>query len=171
MSSIGVNTEAVEFEVKLTLKEFRAFQLQIIKRKPVINAVLIFSLILAANFIFGNITEVMEPVDYLPVFVFVFFCYVLIPFSFKRGIDKAFTSNKNLQEKAIYHITPEEISIEGETYENKFSISSLLTYKEFKNFFVLYQTKNQVYIIPKRVMSEEKVRQLRYLLLHTISAN
>ncbi len=76
----------------------------------------------------------------------------------------AFSSNKNIQESITYTFTDEKIRIQGETFEEEISWSSIYKVKENKDWFLIYQSAQVMNMVPKKFLTKEQISALRRII-------
>lgn len=82
-------------------------------------------------------------------------------FSFK----KAFYSNKNIQEKISYRFTDEKVYLKGETFESDFAWQNVFRVKENKDWFLIYQSRTTMNMIPKKYFEKNQIHEIRDLIV------
>lgn len=90
---------------------------------------------------------------FLPLFLAVLFLFI-IPLLLNFQAKSTFKKNKKLHEIQKYVINAEGINITAETYEVNLSWDKILKVIEYREVIMLYLTKDRVYIVPKRFISE-----------------
>ncbi len=85
--------------------------------------------------------------------------YLAVKLKAKRGFD----SNKLMQEKIVYEFTEDKIFITGTSFKSEMEWSKIYQVKEVKDWFLLYQSKHLMNLIPKNAM-EGKVAEFRTLI-------
>lgn len=144
----------------ITLKDFLNFNI-----KNSFPRIIIFSLIILA--IFGlnfsnaeyNTKEIFKSASIWFAVVFVF---IIIRSYFR--LKNAFHSNKKIQEEIVYTFTEEKVQTKGETFDGDFTWNTVHRVKETKDWFLVYQSKTTMNMIPKKYFSQSEIIELRNII-------
>ncbi|WP_411811007.1 YcxB family protein [Chryseobacterium scophthalmum] len=144
----------------ITFKDFLNFNI-----KNSFPRIIIFSLIILA--IFGlnfsnaeyNTKEIFKSASIWFAAVFVF---IIIRSYFR--LKNAFYSNKKIQEEIIYTFTDEKVQTKGETFDGDFTWNTVHRVKEIKDWFLVYQSKTTMNMIPKKYFSPSEIIELRNII-------
>lgn len=144
----------------ITFKDFLNFNI-----KNSFPRIIIFSLIILA--IFGlnfsnaeyNTKEIFKSASIWFAAVFVF---IIIRTYFR--LKNAFYSNNKIQEEIIYTFTDEKVQTKGETFDGDFTWNTVLRVKETKDWFLVYQSKTTMNMIPKKYFSPSEIIELRNII-------
>jgi hypothetical protein len=144
----------------ITFKDFLNFNI-----KNSFPRIIIFSLIILA--IFGlnfsnaeyNTKEIFKSASIWFAAVFVF---IIIRTYFR--LKNAFYSNKKIQEEIIYTFTDEKVQTKGETFDGDFTWNTVHRVKETKDWFLVYQSKTTMNMIPKKYFSPSEIIELRNII-------
>lgn len=79
-------------------------------------------------------------------------------------LKNAFYSNKKIQEEIIYIFDQEKINTRGETFEGDFSWKTIYRVRENKDWFLIYQSKTTMNMIPKKYFTKSQIQELRNLI-------
>lgn len=144
----------------ITFKDFLNFNI-----KNSFPRIIIFSLIILA--IFGlnfsnaeyNTKEIFKSASIWFAAVFVF---IIIRSYFR--LKNAFYSNKKIQEEIIYTFTDEKVQTKGETFDGDFTWDTVHRVKETKDWFLVYQSKTTMNMVPKKNFSPSEIIKLRNII-------
>ncbi|OBW39762.1 hypothetical protein AB670_03901 [Chryseobacterium sp. MOF25P] len=144
----------------ITFKDFLNFNI-----KNSFPRIIIFSLIILA--IFGlnfsnaeyNTKEIFKSASIWFAAVFIF---IIIRSYFR--LKNAFYSNKKIQEEIIYTFTDEKVQTKGETFDGDFTWNTVHRVKETKDWFLVYQSKTTMNMIPKKYFSQSEIIELRNII-------
>lgn len=144
----------------ITFKDFLNFNI-----KNSFPRIIIFSLIILA--IFGlnfsnaeyNTKEIFKSASIWFAAVFVF---IIIRSYFR--LKNAFYSNKKIQEEIVYTFTDEKVQTKGETFDGDFTWNTVHRVKETKDWFLIYQSKTTMNMIPKKYFSPSEIIELRNII-------
>lgn len=144
----------------ITFKDFLNFNI-----KNSFPRIIIFSLIILA--IFGlnfsnaeyNTKEIFKSASIWFVAVFVF---IIIRSYFR--LKNAFYSNKKIQEEIVYTFTDEKVQTKGETFDGDFTWNTVHRVKETKDWFLIYQSKTTMNMVPKKYFSQSEIIELRNII-------
>lgn len=144
----------------ITFKDFLNFNI-----KNSFPRIIIFSLIILA--IFGlnfsnaeyNTKEIFKSASIWFAAVFVF---IIIRSYFR--LKNAFYSNKKIQEEIIYTFTDEKVQTKGETFDGDFTWNTVHRVKETKDWFLIYQSKTTMNMVPKKYFSQNEIIELRNII-------
>lgn len=144
----------------ITFKDFLNFNI-----KNSFPRIIIFSLIILA--IFGlnfsnaeyNTKEIFKSASIWFAAVFVF---IIIRSYFR--LKNAFYSNKKIQEEIVYTFTDEKVQTKGETFDGDFTWNTVHRVKETKDWFLIYQSKTTMNMVPKKYFSQSEMIELRSII-------
>lgn len=144
----------------ITFKDFLNFNI-----KNSFPRIIIFSLIILA--IFGlnfsnaeyNTKEIFKSASIWFAAVFVF---IIIRSYFR--LKNAFYSNKKIQEEIIYTFTDEKVQTKGQTFDGDFTWNTVHRVKETKDWFLIYQSKTTMNMVPKKYFSPSEIIELRNII-------
>lgn len=144
----------------ITFKDFLNFNI-----KNSFPRIIIFSLIILA--IFGlnfsnaeyNTKEIFKSASIWFAAVFVF---IIIRSYFR--LKNAFYSNKKIQEEITYTFTDEKVQTKGETFDGDFTWNTVHRVKETKDWFLIYQSKTTMNMVPKKYFSPSEIIELRNII-------
>lgn len=144
----------------ITFKDFLNFNI-----KNSFPRIIIFSLIILA--IFGlnfsnaeyNTKEIFKSASIWFAAIFVF---IIIRSYFR--LKNAFYSNKKIQEEIVYTFTDEKVQTKGETFDGDFTWNTVHRVKETKDWFLIYQSKTTMNMIPKKYFSQSEMIELRSII-------
>lgn len=144
----------------ITFKDFLNFNI-----KNSFPRIIIFSLIILA--IFGlnfsnaeyNTKEIFKSASIWFAAVFVF---IIIRSYFR--LKNAFYSNKKIQEEIVYTFTDEKVQTKGETFDGDFTWNTVHRVKETKDWFLIYQSKTTMNMVPKKYFSPSEIIELRNII-------
>jgi hypothetical protein len=107
----------------------------------------------------------LQVLDPRPIGLVVFgvFLVFVSPWFTRRGLAKAFRTNKRLQEEMRFTFSPEGYAITGETFSGDNQWSGLHRVMETKDMFLFYHSTLTMNLVPKRAFKDpievEAVRQ------------
>lgn len=144
----------------ITFKDFLNFNI-----KNSFPRIIIFSLIILA--IFGlnfsnaeyNTKEIFKSASIWFAAVFVF---IIIRSYFR--LKNAFYSNKKIQEEIVYTFIDEKVQTKGETFDGDFTWNTVHRVKETKDWFLIYQSKTTMNMVPKKYFSQSEIIELRNII-------
>ncbi|MCD0477680.1 YcxB family protein [Chryseobacterium sp. LC2016-29] len=144
----------------ITFKDFLNFNI-----KNSFPRIIIFSLIILA--IFGlnfsnaeyNTKEIFKSAS---IWFAAVFAFIIIRSYFR--LKNAFYSNKKIQEEIIYTFTDEKVQTKGETFDGDFTWNTVHRVKETKDWFLIYQSKTTMNMIPKKYFSPSEIIELRNII-------
>lgn len=144
----------------ITFKDFLNFNI-----KNSFPRIIIFSLIILA--IFGlnfsnaeyNTKEIFKSASIWFAAVFVF---IIIRSYFR--LKNAFYSNKKIQEEIVYTFTDEKVQTKGETFDGDFIWNTVHRVKETKDWFLIYQSKTTMNMVPKKYFPQSEIIELRNII-------
>lgn len=144
----------------ITFKDFLNFNL-----KNSLSRIIIFSLII---FLFFGLNFYNAENDTKEIFKsaalwFVVIIVFIIVRSYFR-LKNAFYSNKKIQEEIIYTFTDEKVYTKGETFEGDFTWNTVFKVKETADWFLIYQSKLTMNMVPKKDFSGSQISELRSII-------
>lgn len=144
----------------ITFKDFLNFNLKnSLPRMVIFTVLMVFVLILNFNNNDFNTQELYKSVIISTVLVFIF---VAVRSYFR--LKTVYHSNQKIQEEIIYTFTNEMVGTKGETFESDFLWSSVHRVKENKDWFLIYQSKTTMNMVPKKYFSENEITNLRKII-------
>lgn len=102
---------------------------------------------------------IMAPWDMLFKSVFIvagLFLISLPLIASKIAAKRSFSSNKMFQEAVVYEFMGNTIKTTGESFTSELSWSSIHKVKELKDWFLIYQSKQLFYMIPKEALGDKQ---------------
>lgn len=144
----------------ITFKDFLNFNL-----KNSLPRLIIFSLIILL-FLGLNLYDIGS--DVKEVFrTALFWLLIMLIFITVRSyfrLKNAFYSNKKIQEEIIYVFDQEKVNTRGETFDGEFTWDFVHKVKENKDWFLIYQSKTTMNMIPKKYFTKSQIQELRNLI-------
>ncbi|WP_294284211.1 YcxB family protein [uncultured Chryseobacterium sp.] len=147
-------------KTQITFRDFLVFHI-----KSSLLRLIVFLLILLMFFVIKESVDSSAETDLLRSTSMWF--AILILFMVIRSyfsVRFAFSSNKNIQESITYTFTDEKIRIQGETFEEEISWSSIYKVKENKDWFLIYQSAQVMNMVPKKFLTKEQISALRRII-------
>lgn len=126
---------------------------------------IIFSMIILVFFVlnFYNSSQEFNGIfRQASIWFAVVFVFIIIRSYF--SLKNAFLSNQKIQEEITYTFTEEKIFAKGETFENDFMWNTVYRVKENKEWFLIYQSKTTMNMVPKKYFSENEILELRKII-------
>lgn len=144
----------------ITFKDFLNFNI-----KNSMPRIIIFSLIillfLGLNF-YNTEKDTQNILQSASIWFAAVFVFIIIRSYFR--LKNAFYSNKKIQEEITYTFTDEKVNTKGETFDGDFLWETVYRIKENKNWFLIYQSKTTMNMIPKKYFSDNQISELRSLI-------
>ncbi|WP_312076836.1 YcxB family protein [Chryseobacterium sp.] len=144
----------------ITLQDFLNFNF-----KNSLPRMVIFSMIILVFFMlnFYNSSQESEGIlQQATIWFAVVFVFMIVRSYFR--LKNAFLSNKRIQEEITYTFTDEKVFAKGETFESDFLWNSVYRVKENNKWFLMYQSKTTMNMIPKKYFSESEISELRKMI-------
>ncbi|AYN01669.1 YcxB family protein [Chryseobacterium sp. 3008163] len=150
----------ITIKTLITFKDFLNFNL-----KNSLSRIIIFSLII---FLFFGLNFYNAENDTKEIFKsaalwFVAIIVFIIVRSYFR-LKNAFYSNKKIQKEIIYTFTDEKVQTKGETFEGDFTWNTVFKVKETTDWFLIYQSKLTMNMVPKKDFSDGQISELRNMI-------
>lgn len=144
-----------------TFKDFLNFNI-----KNSLPRIIIFSLIILLFFSlnFYNAEHDSQEIIKSVAIWFPIIIVFIIGRSYFR-LKNTFNSNKKIQEEIIYTFTDEKIQTKGETFEGDFTWDTVYKIKETKEWFLIYQSKLTMNMVPKMYFSNDQISELRNMII------
>lgn len=147
-------------ETHITFKDFLNFNL-----KNSLPRLIIFSLIILAVLglnLYNTEIDTKEIFRSAMIWFAVLFVFIVVRSYFR--LKNTFYSNKKIQEKIVYTFTEENIQTKGETFDGDFTWKTVYKVKENKDWFLIYQSKLTMNMIPKKYFTKEQILELRSII-------
>lgn len=144
----------------ITFKDYLNFNI-----KNSLSRIIIFSSILLVFFglnlftVESDAKELLKSASLWFALVFVF----LVARGYFR-LKRAFYSNKKIQEEITYTFTDEKIHTKGDTFDGDFTWNTIYRVKENKDWFLIYQSKMTMNMVPKKYFTHHQIVELRNLI-------
>lgn len=146
--------ESILLDVKIDINEYRKLILWLTYSNPLMIFITIIGLI-------TFIRAITNP-DVESYLFFFGLCVLLIPVATFFQAGKNYKSNKAFNENLSYEFNLEDIIVKGESINSTSKWNSLFKVVETSNWFLLYNSKQTAYFIPKgRFASEEQKEKFR----------
>ena len=150
----------ITVKTHITFKDFLNFNL-----KNSLSRIILFSLII---FLFFGLNFYNAENDTKEIFKsaalwFAAIIVFIIVRSYFR-LKNAFYSNKKIQEEIIYTFTDEKVYTKGETFEGDFTWNTVFKVKETEDWFLIYQSKLTMNMVPKKDFSDSQISELRSII-------
>lgn len=144
----------------ITFKDFLNFNI-----KNSLPRIIIFSLIilifLGLNF-YNTGYDKQNILKSASIWFAVVFVFLIIRSYFR--LKNAFYSNKKIQEEIVYTFTNEKIQTKGKTFDGDFTWNTVHRIKENKDWFLIYQSKTMMNMVPKKYFSQSEIIELRNII-------
>ncbi|MCX8525448.1 YcxB family protein [Chryseobacterium formosus] len=147
-------------ETHITFKDFLNFNL-----KNSLPRLIIFSLIILAVLglnLYNTEIDTKEIFRSAMIWFAVLFVFIVVRSYFR--LKNTFYSNKKIQEKIVYTFTKENIQTKGETFDGDFTWKTVYKVKENKDWFLIYQSKLTMNMVPKKYFTKEQILELRSII-------
>lgn len=144
----------------ITFRDFLNFNI-----KNSLPRMVIFSLIILVFFtlnLYNSESDTKELLRSASLWFAVVFVFLIVRGYFR--LKKAFYSNKKIQEEIVYTFTDDKIHTKGETFDGDFTWEKVYRIKENKDWFLIYQSKTTMNMIPKKYFIKNQVTELRNLI-------
>lgn len=144
----------------ISFKNFLNFNI-----KNSLPRIIIFSLVLLLFFVL-NFYNSENGSNEIYKYILIWFPAIVI-FIFIRSylsLKNAFYSNLKIQEEIIYTFTDEKVYTKGETFESDFAWNTVYKVKENSNWFLIYQSKTTMNMIPKKYFAGNEILDLRKMI-------
>ncbi len=148
-----MSIEAITISFKLNEAEYLRTSMRIYQRKRlpiylVILAVYAYFIVRMSNMPFRSLDP--RAIGLVVVALVMLFG---APLLIRRGLAKAFRSNKRLQEQLRFTFTPEGYAMAGETFTGDNKWAGLHRVQETKDMFLFYHSTLTMNLVPKRAFS------------------
>ncbi|MFY1047616.1 YcxB family protein [Chryseobacterium sp. GP-SGM7] len=144
----------------ITFKDFLNFHI-----KNSLTRIILFSTLLIGIFIlnfYNAENDTKEVLKSASMWFIVILIFLIVRSYF--SLKNAFYSNKNIQEEISYTFTDEKISTKGKTFESDFIWKTVYRVKENKDWFLIYQSKLTMNMVPKKYFTTVQIRELRNMI-------
>lgn len=163
-----MNSDAITISFKLSEAEYLRTSMRIYQRKRLP----IYLLILAvyAYFILRMGELPLRVLDPRPIGLVVVGLVMLFgaPLLIRRGLAKAFRSNKRIQEQLRFTFTPDGYAIAGETFTGENNWSGLHRVQETKDMFLFYHSTLTMNLVPKRAFTAASDMEAVRMFMNTV---
>lgn len=138
---------------KITQKEYEKLMMVLFYRNPIFIFFAFTGFLLIIAFLLDIKPEnTAKPYYYL---LFAFFFLVVNPLVFLYSMKKQLKNNQEMMETIIYEVENNDVlKVTGESFDYQIKIENIYKVIEFKNWFLIYQDKKNLNIIPKKNMDE-----------------
>lgn len=148
-----MSIEAITISFKLNEAEYLRTSMRIYQRKrlPIYLVILVAYAVFIVRAVDAHVGW-FDP-RILMVLVFAAFMFLLAPMLVRRGLAKAFRSNKRLQEQLRFTFTAEGYAMAGETFTGDNKWAGLHRVQETKDMFLFYHSTVTMNLVPKRAFN------------------
>lgn len=146
----------------ITFKDFLNFNL-----KNSLSRIIIFSLIILLFFVlnfYNAENDAKEIFKSASLWFAAIIVFVIVRSYFR--LRNTFYSNKKIQEEIIYTFTDEKVQTKGETFDGDFTWNTVFKVRETKDWFLIYQSKLTMNMVPKKFFSTSQIFELRKIIDH-----
>ncbi len=155
--------ETLTCRVDLKFSEYLKLQFRLLFRKPGFLILLVTGMIfLVFSLLFMLSGEKIDEMFFFPVFFTVIFL-VFLPAGMYAGAKKNFRVHARLHEPVRYSFHEDNITVEGISYSDGIRWDNLRRVIELNEWFLFYQNRLVVYILPVRCLGNEGLEHLRDL--------
>lgn len=156
----------MKIEYQIRKSEFIKLKFSLLFRKPLI-IVACFVVLILLLFDLRKLIFYHFPVQtiYASSFMFIW-CFILLPTYYYIKFGKEYKSNKLLSLKTVSEIDSSKICDTTETFRTETSWENVHKVKESKNWFLFYFSNDIFGFAPKRVFSENQIKELRNLIIN-----
>lgn len=151
----------ITVKTHITFKDFLNFNL-----KNSLSRIIIFSLIILLFFglnFYNAENDTKEIFKSATIWFAVIVVFIIMRSYFR--LKNAFYSNKKIQEEIIYTFTDEKAQTKGETFEGDFTWDTVFKVKETADWFLIYQSKLTMNMVPKKDFSDSQITELRSIMM------
>lgn len=150
----------ITFEFKLAEKEYVAGM-----RKATFSSVgmKVFFAILIALVLFQLISFVIDG-DFSstsPIVLLFIVAGILIPYTLVNNAKKQFKADGRLSERMACEVGEGSMDIKAETFKQDLPYKWVEKVQETKDLLLIYEHKKQARVVPKRVLSEDQLIEIR----------
>jgi len=159
----------VEFKLKLeNLKQYNYLKFKDKQRKTLSMiskySIIIVFLLTTIGYFFYNLNYLLPS-----IFALLVISDLCLPWISTIGIKSSFLANPFLQEQRRMIINEEEIRIESDSTKIKIEYKNIHRIIEGKEIIAILLNENQGFILPKNVLSENKIKYLFSLFQNNVS--
>jgi len=150
----------ITIKTHITFKDFLNFNL-----KNSLSRIIIFSLIIFLFFglnFYNTENETQEIFKSAALWFIAIIVFIIVRSYFR--LKNAFYSNAKIQEEIIYTFTDEKVHTKGETFEGDFTWNTIFKVKETADWFLIYQSKLTMNMVPKKDFSGSQITELRRMM-------
>lgn len=150
----------ITIKTHITFKDFLNFNL-----KNSLSRIIIFSLIIFLFFglnFYNTENETQEIFKSAALWFIAIIVFIIVRSYFR--LKNAFYSNAKIQEEIIYTFTDQKVHTKGETFEGDFTWNTVFKVKETEDWFLIYQCKLTMNMVPKKDFSDSQISELRSII-------
>lgn len=147
-------------KTQITFSDFLNFNL-----KNSLPRIIIFSFIILLFFglnFYNAELDTKEILKYAAIWFLLIVMFMVVRSYFR--LKNAFYTNKKIQEEIIYTFTDEQVYIKGETFDDEFSWCAVYRVRENKDWFLIYQSKTTMNMVPKKYFTPNQISELRSMI-------
>ena len=147
---------SLKLKYKMTEEDYINFNKFVIGKQNII-----LTIIFAILFTIILINTEQSLIYVIPfVLIYILFCEIDI----KIRCGKIYRNSKNMQEEAEITIDEKEIIEKSESSTSVFKTENLNKCCQNKNYYYLFKSKVEAYVIPKKILSEEEKQKLEEII-------
>jgi len=151
----------ITVKTHITFKDFLNFNL-----KNSLSRIIIFSLIIFLFFglnFYNAENDTKEIFKSATIWFAAIIVFIIVRSYFR--LKNAFYSNKKIQEIITYTFTDERVHTKGETFDGDFTWNTVFKVKETKDWFLIYQSKTTMNMIPKKNFNSNQISEFRKIIV------
>lgn len=156
----------IQFSIKLSLKDYRNFNLWHVFRSSnpwllLVSCIIILagSPFLLAFYLKSRDTVLL--VAFVIAMTLIFFLLLMMPVALIVSAKSAYNSNKSLREEQRFAADEQMVDLQTDSSTARVAWKDLYKAAESRRYFFLYAARNQALIIPKEQLGPEQVEFLQ----------
>lgn len=141
---------------QLDFKGYSKFMMSLFYKKPAFWGMTAFGVLIMILGVLGGLAA--KPLSSSQVWMFLLYGFIVILFPvivIKFRTKRSFSSNKMLQEEIIYEFIDDKIIMTGTTFKSEMKWSKIHKVRKFKEWFLIYQSKNLMNLIPNKSITNK----------------
>ncbi|HAA16800.1 MAG TPA: hypothetical protein DCE41_35840 [Cytophagales bacterium] len=151
------------FSIKLSLEDFRKAIMATYRRQRFSKGLTIIGILIFFSAVVELLAgrEVSNPFGFVFLFVLSFAFIFGMPLLVRAQAVRAYATNPQVQETISYTLGEDTLQIQGESFNATHYWKKLDQVVETKQHIFIYQTAQQVHVIPKAQLSGSELAQLK----------
>ena len=153
---------SIKIQAKIEQADYVSYVWRANISKPMILLTILGGVVVLGIGIFGIIRSSSDSMAYFNVYLGLVFT-VLYPIRIPFRARKMYRESARLSEPATYEITPDKVTVTGESYTSEFDWEKFHKIGEMKDWILLYHNRIVAELLPKKSFTSDQLTAFRQM--------